>query len=559
MKKTSHYRWFVISVFFMFMLLHQADKLLIGPMTSKIMDDFDISMTQMGAVSTGALIVGAIFYPLWGFLYDRFARSKLLALASFLWGATTMLNARARAYITFLITRSSTGIDDSSYPGLYSLVSDYFGPQVRGKIYGLLQLTAPLGYMLGMVLGLFLSGALGWRGVFYLTGSLGILLSVVIFFGVKEMPRGKGEPELADLEQIGQFNFNWKTAIDLFKKPSLILLFAQGFFGVFPWNAITYWFFTYLEKERNYSSEVVFTTMILAVLVLAAGYPIGGAIGDYLFKRTLRGRLIVSTIGVITGAVLLAITLNIPLENQAFFMISLSLTALFIPFAAANVLSTIYDITLPEVRSTAQAVGSFVESAGSALSPLLVGIIADQSSLKSAFLLICLTTWGMCGLLFIVTSYLAPRDMKTLRQQLQQRAQGLPLKIETKLPGFVGFYVLLLILIGGFSLLFSPTIFVLGRASYSIQTLIGASLGLLLLTVIIFTLAWGVWSLKGWARYLAIFSHALGFLAGIALLGSYFRSEQLPQLIGGSGAIVLNSLIMYGFARNNKSFQKSGV
>ena len=182
-----------------------------------------------------------------------------------------------------------------------------------------------------------MSGSLGWRGVFYLTGSLGIFLSFVIFFGVKELPRGKGEPELADLEQIGQFNFNWKTAMDLFKKPSLILLFAQGFFGVFPWNAITYWFFTYLEKERNYSADAVFSTMILAIIVLAAGYPIGGALGDYFFKRNLRGRLIVSTIGVIMGAILMAITLNIPLENQALFMILLALTALFIPFAAANV------------------------------------------------------------------------------------------------------------------------------------------------------------------------------------------------------------------------------
>jgi MFS family permease len=99
------------------MLLHQADKLLIGPMTSKIMDDFGITMTQMGAVSTGALIVGAFFYPLWGYLYDRYSRSKLLALASFIWGATTMLNARARTYIQFLFTRSSTGIDDS-LPGI---------------------------------------------------------------------------------------------------------------------------------------------------------------------------------------------------------------------------------------------------------------------------------------------------------------------------------------------------------------------------------------------------------------------------------------------------------
>ncbi len=57
-------------IMFCFMLLHQADKLLIGPLTTQIMDTFKISYTQMGAVTTGALIVGAIFYPLWGWLYE---------------------------------------------------------------------------------------------------------------------------------------------------------------------------------------------------------------------------------------------------------------------------------------------------------------------------------------------------------------------------------------------------------------------------------------------------------------------------------------------------------
>ena len=119
----------------------------------------------------------------------------------------------------------------------------------------------------------------------------------------------------------------------------------------------------------------------------------------------------------------MAITLNIPLEKQTLFMILLSLTALFIPFAAANVLATIYDITLPEVRSTAQAVGSFFESAGAALSPLLVGMIADQSSLKNAFMIICLSTWAICAFLFIFTSYLAPKDMLILRKQMKLRAE----------------------------------------------------------------------------------------------------------------------------------------
>jgi predicted MFS family arabinose efflux permease len=426
----GRYRWFVVMVFFAFMLLHQTDKLLIGPLTTPIMETFGINEAQMGAVFTGALIVGAILYPVWGYLYDRFARSKLLALASFIWGATTWMSAVAPNFRVFLVTRASTGIDDSSYPGLYSLVSDYFAPKVRGKIYGILQLAMPFGYMIGMALGLLLSGSIGWRGVFYLTGSLGILLSIIIFFGVREAPRGRSEPELADLEYIRAYHFDWKIARDLFRKPSLRLLFIQGFFGVFPWNVITYWFFRYLEKERGYSPQEVFSTMVFAVLVLASGYFVGGAAGDALFKRTPRGRLIVSGSAVLLGAILLVITLSIPAEQRLLFAIMLSVNALFIPFAAPNVVSTVFDITLPEVRSTAMSIQLFIESAGAALAPLMAGLIAVRASLHDAILLICVTAWVLCAIFFGVAAYLIPRDIATLREQLRQRAEAERVAVE---------------------------------------------------------------------------------------------------------------------------------
>jgi MFS family permease len=235
----NRYRWVVVTVFFLFMFLHQSDKLLIGPLTTPIMETFDIDEVQMGAIFTGALIIGALMYPIWGYLYDRFARAKLLALASFIWGATTWISAVAPNYRSFLFSRASPGIDDSSYPGLYSLISDYFGPELRGKVYGLLQVSQPFGHMAGLVVATLLATSIGWRSVFYITGSLGIVLAVVIFFAVKEAPRGKSEPELADLEQIEVYRFDKKVAMGLFKKRTLLLLFAQGFVGVFPWNVIT--------------------------------------------------------------------------------------------------------------------------------------------------------------------------------------------------------------------------------------------------------------------------------------------------------------------------------
>lgn len=416
-------RWFVFAIFFFFMLLHQSDKLLISPLTTDIMKEFNINEAQMGLVTSGAIIVGAFFYPLWGYLYDRFARSKLLALASFIWGATTWISAVARTYPAFLVSRASTGIDDSSYPGIYSLMSDYFPPKIRGKVYGFLQITSPLGYLIGMVLALILGGMIGWRSVFYITGSLGILLAIIIFFGVKEAPRGGSEPELENIEQKIQYKFNWKTARDLFKRKSWLLLLTQGFFGVFPWQVITFWFFHYLETERGFDSNQQLITMGIAILFLAAGYPIGGILGDYFFRKNPRGRLFVAATGVILGAILLWITMTIPDENVLLFTIMLCLSAIFIPFASPNVISTVYDITLPEVRSTANAIQYFVEQGGSAVAPTLAGLISVSSSMKDSILIICTGAWVLCFIFFLFAMKLLPKDINTLRQQLKERAE----------------------------------------------------------------------------------------------------------------------------------------
>jgi MFS family permease len=405
------------------MLLHQADMLLIGPLTTPIMETFHINEAQMGAVVTGALIVGGILYPVWGYLYDRYSRPKLLALVSFIWGSTTWLSALAPTFPIFVATRASTGIDDAGDPGIYSLLADYFAPAVRGRIYGLLQISAPLGYIVGMVLATAFKDVIGWRGVFYVTGSLGLVLSAIIFLGVRDAARGSSEPELQNVVVLQEHHFEWRTAGRLLRKKSLVLLYLQGFFGVFPWNVITYWFFRYLEKERGYSSGEVLSTMIVAILVLAAGYPLAGALGDRLFRRTTRGRLIVSIVGVVAGTVLFFITMNVPVTAKTTFLVMLAASALFTPFASPNVISTVFDVTLPEVRSTSVAIENFVESVGAALSPLIAGLIAVRLDLRTAIVVICTSTWAVCALLFVGAIIVVPRDIEAVRAELRLRAQ----------------------------------------------------------------------------------------------------------------------------------------
>lgn len=419
----SRYRWFVVFVFFLFMLLHQTDKLLIGPLTTPIMEEFGINEAQMGAVSSVAILVAAVLYLVWGYLYDRYARAKLVALASLIWGSTTWLNALAPNYPAFLATRATTGIDDSSYPGIFSLLSDYFSPRMRGKVYGLLQIAQPMGYMLGTVLALTVGLSLGWRRLFFITGGVGILIAALIFFGVREMPRGRSEPEMEGLEEIGAYRIDREKARTLLRNPTLLFLMAQGFFGVFPWNVITFWFFRYLETERGYTSDQVMVTMLLAILFLSAGYFVGGYLGDFAFRRTRRGRALVSGVGVFTGAILLYLTLSVPAEQTGLFMVFLSLTGLTMSIAAPNVPAIIHDIIAPEARSTAHSMTYFAENIGSAAAPFLAGLIAVRSSLHVAILTICVTAWLICTALFGVVAYRVPQDVEGLRQLMQKRAE----------------------------------------------------------------------------------------------------------------------------------------
>lgn len=422
----SNYRWFVVVIFFFFMLLHQTDKLMIGSLQVQISSDFNITNTQWGLVNSGALIVATVLYPIWGYLYDHYSRTKLLSLASLVWGSTTWFNAIVKSFGGFLVTRASTGIDDSSYPGLYTLIADYFGPNLRGKVYGILQLAQPIGYLVGMILALMVAPAIGgWRSVFYITGSLGLVIAILIFFGVREMPRGKAEPEFENMAEMQTFKFSWAEAKEIFKKKTMWFIFLQGFAGVFPWNVITYFFFAYLEKERGYDANGILFTMAPVILILAAGYFVGGALGDAAFKRTNKGRIIVSSVGVLLGALFMYLAISTPIEAKNQFFILMCLTAIFMPLSSANVIATVYDVTVPEVRSTAQAVEYFVENAGAAFAPILTGLIADMYDLKTAIILICTVAWLLCFFFYLGAIFTIDKDSHDLRKQMEDRANAM--------------------------------------------------------------------------------------------------------------------------------------
>ncbi len=424
MDKKGLYRWYIVIVFFLFLTFHEADRFIISAITPQLMREFKVGYAEMGILFSATILVAVVLYPLWGYLYDRYSRRLLVSLAAIIWGFTTWINAISRIFREFFATRLATGIDDAAPPGIYSLVADYFEPYKRGRAMGIVNASGPLGAIIGSILALSIVGAgLNWRNSFYITGTIGVIIGIITYLTVKDIPRGSSEPELEGLLETDIYKAKLSELPILLRNRSLLFLYLQGFFGVFPWNAITFWIITYMEVELGLTPSQVMITMVLWLVAMVIGNIVGGYIGDFVFRKTLKGRALFGAAVVFMSALLIYITLLA--KDYTLFLLYGTLTAFEIPMAGPNVSAAITDVTEPELRSSATAFLRFFENIGSAISPAVVGVLAEELSLRWSILAISVSTWILCGVFFTILASIIPNDILKLRRAMTERAAKL--------------------------------------------------------------------------------------------------------------------------------------
>jgi len=85
----------------------------------------------------------------------------------------------------------------------------------------------------------------------------------------------------------------------------------------------------------------------------------------------------------------------------------------------------VMDIAEPEVRSSADALLRILEYGGSSAAPLISGDLADTYGLGLGILYISVTTWMVCGVLFIMLTFVISEDVLEIRKKMTERAEKL--------------------------------------------------------------------------------------------------------------------------------------
>ncbi|HNX46810.1 MAG TPA: hypothetical protein PKK90_08870, partial [Anaerolineaceae bacterium] len=84
----------------------------------------------------------------------------------------------------------------------------------------------------------------------------------------------------------------------------------------------------------------------------------------------------------------------------------------------------------PELRSTAFAMTTFIESGFAAIAALVFGNIADKINLQTAMLWTIPFPWILCAILFSGFYFTYPKDSAKLRALMAERAHELGIQPE---------------------------------------------------------------------------------------------------------------------------------
>jgi MFS family permease len=202
----AHYVLFVLLIVFIFNFI---DRNILAILSQDIQEDLGIGDAEMGFLYG---TVFALFYAVFGIPLARFAdvwvRRSLISGGLFFWSLMTALSGLAQSFPTLAMLRIGVGVGEASAtPAAYSMLADYYSPNVRATVLAIYSSGAYIGGGIGLFLGGFLLDTWttwfpdpadaplqlkGWQAAFMAVGLPGILMAVWVLT-LKEPKRGISE------------------------------------------------------------------------------------------------------------------------------------------------------------------------------------------------------------------------------------------------------------------------------------------------------------------------------------------------------------------------------
>jgi MFS transporter, ACS family, glucarate transporter len=282
------------------------ERVYISILSPLIMEDLGLSQPEMGKVFSAFLLGYALCQYPSGSLADRFGSRSVLSCAMAAWGiitlATTLVQhslviALFGSFGALLVARFLLGVAEApTYPASSRAVSSWFTRTEQARATSVFSVGMAVGSALAPPVVTQLMLGWGWKAALAMLSVPPFLLALLWFGKGGDGPRKQFNT--ANLQHDG-----------VLRNKNVWLITISYFLVNYVFYVFVFWFFPYLVQVRHFdirqSSWIASLPWILTIFAT----PVGGAISDWLVKRTNEtwGRRLLPLVALPLAGLMLAI------------------------------------------------------------------------------------------------------------------------------------------------------------------------------------------------------------------------------------------------------------
>lgn len=386
-------RWLVLFLISLMYLICYMDRSNISVAQPEIAKAFGLSKTSMALVLSAFTWSYALGQIPAGWLGDRFGPKRVLTAIMSWWSIAAMMTGAALGLGSLFAARFFLGLGEAgAFPVASRGMQLWFPRSERGRIQGTTHFFSRFAVAVTPLVAATILLAFGWRAIFFIFGSLGLVWSAAFALFYRNRPEEHSGVNAAELAQIrGQAaseparqSVPWRKILGSPNMWYIALGYCCFFFGT---NFYLTWYPTYLREHRHMTLQALGILGSIPLFAGMAGDLVGGSLSDLVFKKTGKARFARSIVAA-PGFVLSGVFL-IPAATTGSAMASvlyLAASFFFLEFVIGPAWAVPMDVG-GQFSGTVTAVMNMAGALAASFTPLIFGYYFGKGSWDIPFVI----------------------------------------------------------------------------------------------------------------------------------------------------------------------------
>lgn len=380
---TESYSWIILTILLFAQLVMSMGAYAWGPVAPFIRDEYNVTRTQIGFLTSSLYLASVIVAVPSGFLVDRLGARAMLILCLFIMGCSFCIIPTAKTFRLAVIFSALGGI---GY-GVINQVSTkgimiWFSRKTRATSMGIKQTGVTLGGAISAVFLPLVSLRHSWKLSILSVGFCMLLMALIAAIFYREKPNNFH----ATSTEGSELGDNEDSLTLVISNPILIILLVIMPFMAFSQSSVAAFLVLYLNEKINLSVEIAGSCLTAAMIAGTAGRIVWGVISDKLFcGDRIRPAILLSLCGAISIGV-------IGIIGEETNMKTVFLLSVFIGFTAigwnALLMTLGTEAVGQKLAGTFTGISVAIAWVGIVSGPPLFGYLADIFSYQVAWLVL---------------------------------------------------------------------------------------------------------------------------------------------------------------------------